>query len=124
MVKIAARLITIVATVMPERSGLRDRLSEAKRNSTEESPGRLSFDRRNRRAAKLMIAGQNAARPSKNTSMPITPTLNLITEPLTAGALNNNAGDKTKQNMSRRLGHEIFARPAGCQAACRTFSRG
>ena len=40
IVKIAARLMTMVATVMPERTGLRRKLSEAKRASTASNPGK------------------------------------------------------------------------------------
>ena len=45
MVKIAARLMIIVATVIPERNGFRRRLSEAKRVSTHDTPGSDSVDR-------------------------------------------------------------------------------
>ena len=39
MVKIAAKLITRVATVIPERTGFRRKLSEARRASTQDEPG-------------------------------------------------------------------------------------
>src|SRR5215467_4134357 len=47
MVKIAARLITMVATVIPERTGLRRRLSDASRASIQDTPGRRKEDRHN-----------------------------------------------------------------------------
>src|SRR6185312_6609912 len=79
MVKIAARLITTVATVIPERAGLRRRLSDARRASTASIPGSRSFERQNQPTANRINAGQKAARPRRKINMPMTPTLNRLT---------------------------------------------
>src|SRR3972149_1025401 len=67
--------ITIVAIVMPDRAGLRRKLSDANLVSAHERPGSRSADRQNDRTASLTIAGQKNARPSKNSSMPVNPRL-------------------------------------------------
>src|SRR6478736_9728930 len=85
IVKIAARLITTVATVIPERVGLRRRLSDARRASTASIPGKRSLERQNQPTANRINAGQDAASARRKINMPMTPTLNRLTGSPTVG---------------------------------------
>src|SRR6185295_17406154 len=110
IVKIAAKLITMVATVIPERTGLRRRLSEANRASTHESPGNLADDCQNQPTVALMIVGAKKAKLSRKISMPITPTLNLETESPTHGATTRRTGATITQSKPSRLPQETLRR--------------
>src|SRR3970040_780055 len=124
IVKIAARLITIVAIVMPERAGLRRKLSDANLVSAHERRGSRSADCQNDRTASLTIAGQKNARPSKNSSMPATPRLKRSTATGSEGESASKIGATQKQQTPRRFAQGFPARDAGRQAACRALSRG
>src|SRR4030095_3212363 len=107
MVKIAAKLITRVATVIPERAGLRRKLSDAKRVSAHEMPGKRTADCQNQRTAKAISNGQKKANPKRKTSMPKTPTLNLSTDPFTVGARTKRSGARTKHAIPSRLAQDV-----------------
>src|ERR1041384_1610192 len=125
MVKIAARLITTVATVIPERAGLRRRLSDARRGSTASIPGKRSWDCQNQPTANRINAGQNAARARRKINMPMTPTLNRLTASPTAGATDKKkAGEVPIQTRQGGWPEERVGRPAGRRAACLAFSNG
>src|SRR5574338_517843 len=98
--------MTIVATVIPERTGLRRRLSEAKRASNDSTPGRRKLERQNQPTTKRMTAGQNAASARSNVSMPITPTLKRSTGSPADGANANNIGASAAQSHPKRFDQE------------------
>ena len=124
MVKIAARLMIMVATVIPERNGLRRRLSAAKRVSTQETPGRTSAERHKSCATQRTMSGAKKARPRRNINMPMTPALNCRTAPLSWGARRISSGATAKQTMPSRMDHDFLATNTGRQTACRAFSSG
>src|SRR3990172_6913898 len=124
IVKIAARLITIVATVIPERAGLRRKLSDANLACGHDKPRRRGADCQNDRTASFTSAGQKNARPSKNSSMPVTPRLKRSTATGSDGESASKIGAAQKQQTPRRFAKGFLARDAGRQAACRALSRG
>src|SRR4029077_1927567 len=124
MVKIAAKLITNVATVIPERSGFRRKLSDASRASTQDELDRRKAHRQNHRTPDSITRGQRNARPSKKTNIPTTPTLNCCTGPGRRSGRKTIRGETTKQKRPRRVAQDFFLRNEGLQALCLAFSRG
>src|SRR4029077_9604641 len=124
MVKMAAKLITNVATVIPERSGFRRKLSDASRAPTQDEPGRCNAHCQNHRTPDSTTRGQRNARPSKKTNIPRTPTLNCCTGPERGSGRKTIRGEATKQNRPRRVAQDFFLRHEGLQAVGLVFSRG
>src|SRR5262245_6009087 len=116
MVKIAARLIIRVATVIPERKGLRTRLSVASRTSAHEIPGRRTDDWEIVFPAKRMTRGAKNAMPSKKISMPTMPMLNWRTGPANSGADRIIAGARMKHTKPRRVDQDFLPPDTGRQA--------
>src|SRR6266480_1532819 len=71
-----------------------------------------------------MTSGQKKARPSRNTSIPITPTLNFSTDPWSDGERKMTVGDKRKQKIAKAVAQDLRARDLGRQAACLALSSG
>src|SRR5262245_27409832 len=124
MVKIAAKLITKVATVMPERTGFRRKLSEARRASTQDRPGSRIAHCQNHPTPWLIIRGQRNASPSKKINIPITPTLNCCTDPGKGEGRKMMMGEATKQMRPSRIAQDFFPRREGLQTVCLAFFRG
>ena len=108
MVKIAARLMIMVATVMPERNGFLITLSDASLVSAQDSPGMPAAQRWNCLTAKVMNSGLKDATPSKNTNMPTMPKLNCRTAPETDGAKKTSAGETTRHKKPSRVAHDLL----------------